>query len=106
MKMLDTNICIYTIKKKPGSVLERFKKEIISGMNLCVSVITLAELQYGVMKSSYPEKNAAALAQFMTALNVLPFGTSAAIEYGKVCAYLNGKGTPIDTMGTLDISNK
>ena len=47
--MLDTNICIYAIKNKPEKVLEKFKENLQEG--LCISVITLAELEYGVEKS-------------------------------------------------------
>ena len=57
--LLDTNICIYVIKKKPECVLRRLRENMQRG--LCISSITLAELQYGVSKSAYPEKNAAAL---------------------------------------------
>jgi len=96
MKMLDTNICIYTIKKKPESVLNRFKEELSDG--LCISSITLAELQHGVEKSERPEKNQIALAMLISAMTVLPFDDRAAVEYGKICAYLQKKGTPIGTM--------
>ena len=71
MKMLDTNICIYTIKHKPIEVLNRFKQEIFNG--LCISAITLAELKHGIEKSAKPEKNEPALAQLLTALTVIPF---------------------------------
>ena len=96
MKMLDTNICIYTIKKKPESVLNRFKEELSDG--LCISSITLAELQHGVEKSERPEKNQIALAMLISAMTVMPFDDIAAVEYGKICAYLQKKGTPIGTM--------
>ena len=101
MKMLDTNICIYTIKHKPDSVLQKFKTEMMSGNELCISVITLAELQHGVSKSGNPEKNQIALTQFLSFLSILPFDDYAAIEYGKICAYLQKKGTPIGTMDML-----
>ena len=97
--MLDTNICIYAIKKKPESVLERLHKELKSG--ICISVVTLAELQLGVEKSQFPERNTAALAQFLVPLNVLAFDDFAAVEYGKICADLQRKGTPIGTMDML-----
>ena len=48
--MLDTNICIYIIKQKPRSVLERFAAFPVG--DLGISVITLAELEYGASKSS------------------------------------------------------
>jgi predicted nucleic acid-binding protein len=47
--MLDTNVCIYLIKEHPASVLERFASHPVG---IGMSVITLAELEYGVSKSS------------------------------------------------------
>lgn len=99
MYMLDTNICIYAIKNKPEKVLQRIKSNMQNG--LCISVITLAELEHGVRKSLYPEKNEMALIQFLAILDVLPFDDLAAVEYGKLCAYLQKKGTPIGTMDML-----
>lgn len=99
MKMLDTNICIYTIKHKPESVIKRFTAEIPNG--LCISSITLAELWHGVEKSSNPQKNAATLAKFLTAITILPFDDLAAIEYGNICADLQKKGTPIGQMDMM-----
>lgn len=99
MKMLDTNICIYTIKHKPESVIKRFTAEIPNG--LCISSITLAELWHGVEKSSNPQKNATTLAKFLTAITILPFDDLAAIEYGNICADLQKKGTPIGQMDMM-----
>ena len=97
--MLDTNICIYAIKNKPEQVLRRLKENL--GKGLCISAITLAELEHGVEKSAHPEKNAAALLQFLAILDVLPFDDLAAVEYGRICAYLQKRGTPIGTMDML-----
>lgn len=97
--MLDTNICIYAIKRKPEQVFTRIKENLENG--LCISSITLAELEHGIEKSDYPEKNRASLTKFLTILNVLPFDEAAAREYGKICAYLQKKGTPIGTMDML-----
>ena len=99
MKMLDTNICIYTIKQKPIEVLNRFKQEIPDG--LCISAITLAELKHGIEKSVKPERNELALAQLLAALTVIPFDDLAAVEYGKIYACLQKQCTPIDTMDML-----
>ena len=52
--MLDTNICIYIIKKKYNNVLEKFHAELKNG--ICISAITLAELKHGTAKSQNPEK--------------------------------------------------
>ena len=97
--MLDTNICIYAIKNRPKQVFEKIKENLFCG--LCISAITLAELEHGVEKSLYPERNRAALLQFLSILDVLPFDDDAATEYGKICADLQRKGTPIGTMDML-----
>ena len=65
------------------------------------AAITLAELKHGIEKSAKPEKNELALAQLLTALTVIPFDDLAAVEYGKICAYLQKQGTPIGTMDML-----
>ena len=69
--MLDTNICIYAMKNKPEQVLQRLKKELNSGV--CISSITLAELEYGMKHSSNPIKNEQALLRFLVPLSILPF---------------------------------
>lgn len=96
--MLDTNICIYVMKKKPENVLRRFREEMDGG--ICISSITLAELEYGMKHSSDPVKNEQALLRFLAPLSVLPFGAAAASEYGEIRAYLQSQGTPI---GPLDM---
>ena len=80
--MLDTNICIYAMKNKPENVLQRLKKELNSGV--CISSITLAELEYGMKHSSNPAKNEQALLRFLIPLSILPFGAVAATEYGAI----------------------
>lgn len=97
--MLDTNICIYAMKNKPEKVLQRLKEEINDGV--CISSITLAELEYGMKHSSNPAKNEQALLRFLLPFDVLPFGAAAASEYGEIGAYLQKAGTPIDAMDML-----
>jgi len=96
--MLDTNICIYIIKQKPINVINRFRQLPIS--SIAISSITLSELEYGVMKSSKPDQNQIALAQFVAPLEILPYGDDAAQYYGKIRAFLEKQGTPI---GALDM---
>lgn len=96
--MLDTNICIYAMKKRPERVLQRLKEALDSGV--CISSITLAELEYGMKHSSNPGKNAQALLRFLAPFSILPFGSAAASEYGEIRAHLQGLGTPI---GPLDM---
>lgn len=99
MYMLDTNICIYAIKNKPERVMAQIHAHMEDG--LCISSITLAELRHGVEKSAAVEKNTTALLKFLSILKVLPFDDFAAIEYGKICSYLERRGTPIGPMDML-----
>ena len=97
--MLDTNICICAMKNKLEQVLQRLKKELNSGV--CISSITLAELEYGMKHSSNPVKNEQALLRFLVPLSILPFGTAAASEYGEIRAHLQRSGTPIGPLNML-----
>ena len=83
--LLDTNICIYIIKRKPHDVIERFMQTKISQIG--ISSITLSELFYGVSKSSKPEQNQIALTQFVAPLEILPNSDEAAQYYGALRAY-------------------
>ncbi len=99
MYLLDTNICIYLIKKKPIEVLQHFQK-IDVGM-IGISSITHSELLFGVEKSQFPEKNFDALEKFTVSLEVLPYDSKASYVYGKIRKNLESKGTPIGSMDTL-----
>jgi len=101
--LLDTNICIYIIKKRPAGVLKKF--ESLSLGDVAISSITLAELYYGIMKSSNPKKNQEALDKFLIPLEILEFDYNATIEYGKIRADLEKKGTPIGPLDTLIASH-
>lgn len=96
--LLDTNICIYIIKKKPPSVFKRFQSLSIGDVG--ISTITLAELKYGVAKSALKGKNQTALQQFLIPLEIIDFNYEAAIMYGEIRAYLEKSGQPI---GSLDM---
>ena len=97
--MLDTNICIYAIKNKPQAVITNLLQH--SADDICVSSITYGELMHGVEKSQAVERNRMAITLFLSAISILPFGSSAAEEYGKIRADLERKGTPIGPMDTL-----
>lgn len=97
--LLDTNICIYIIKRKPAIVLEKFKE--LSLGSVAISTITLAELEYGIHKSVNPDKNLEALNQFLIPLDIKAFDYDATITYGKIRADLEKKGTPIGPLDTL-----
>lgn len=90
--MLDTNIVIYVIKRKPLDVRETFNRH---AGQMCISSITLAELIHGAEKSAIPEKNMRHVEDFISRLDVLEYGNKAASHYGDIRADLERKGTPI-----------
>ncbi|QIB50145.1 tRNA(fMet)-specific endonuclease VapC [Pseudomonas sp. OIL-1] len=90
--MLDTNICIFTIKNRPQSVREAFTQH---HGQMCISTITLMELIYGAEKSSNPERNLAVIEGFATRLEVLSYDQAAAAHTGQLRAELTKAGTPI-----------
>ncbi len=96
--MLDTNTCIYIIKRKPVEVINRFRQFQISQVS--ISSITFSELEYGAIKSSKPEQNHLALAQFLAPIEILPYDNGTAHHYGELRFYLEKHGTPI---GSLDM---
>lgn len=97
--MLDTNICIYIIKQQPQTVLERFAFHPVG--ELGISVITLAELEYGASKSSNPTRNREALEQFISPLELAAFGRPATLTYGRMRTLLEKRGRPIGSMDML-----
>ena len=96
--MLDTNTCIFAINKN-AAVRARFVAEYPFG--LAISAITEAELWFGVENSAKPEKNAETLRTFLATVEIVPFDTLAAAEYGRVRVKLKRAGTPIGDRDTL-----
>ena len=90
--MLDTNICIFTIKNRPEHVREIFNR---NQDRLCISSVTLMELIYGAEKSSMPERNLAVVEGFAARLQVLPYDEAGAAHTGQLRAELASQGKPI-----------
>ena len=90
--MLDTNIVIYVIKRRPMEVLEVFNQH--TGQ-MCISSITLAELFHGVEKSSRPEHNWRQVEDFTSRLDILEYGYKAAAHYGDIRADLEREGNAV-----------
>lgn len=90
--LLDTNICIYVIKRRPVEVLTKFNN---AAGYLAISSITLAELLHGVEKSQHLNKNLQAVEDFCSRLDVISYDDKAAAHYGEIRAELERAGTPI-----------
>jgi tRNA(fMet)-specific endonuclease VapC len=96
--LLDTNICIYIINRRPIAVFDRF--EGLKVGQVAISSITGAELSFGVEKSGSP-RNRQALDKFLAPLEILAFDEAAMRAYGSLRSHLEGQGTPIGSMDML-----
>ena len=90
--LLDTNIVIYVLKRRPVEVLSTFNA---NASRMAISSITLAELLHGAEKSSRVSENLAAIEDFCSRLEILPYGPKAAQHYGAIRAALEKLGQPI-----------
>jgi tRNA(fMet)-specific endonuclease VapC len=90
--LLDTHTVIYVLKRRPVEVLSTFNA---NASRMAISAITLAELMHGAEKSSRVSENLAAIEDFCSRLQVLPYGPKAAQHYGAIRAALEKLGQPI-----------
>lgn len=90
--LLDTNIVIYVLKQRPMEVLQAFNA---NADRMAISAITLSELFHGAEKSMHVSQNLAAIEDFYSRLEVLPYGSKAAQHYGAIRASLEKLGQPI-----------
>lgn len=91
--MLDTDTCSYIMKRSHPTVLKRLQAVPVS--NVCMSVITKAELLYGVEVSPRRAQDAAALAAFLPYVETVDFADDAAHHYAEIRADLKRRGTLI-----------
>ena len=90
--LLDTNIVIYVIKRRPLAALQLFNE---NAAHMAISSITLAELLHGAEKSNEPARSRAVVEDFCSRLEVLTYGPKAALHYGSIRASLERRGLPI-----------
>ena len=97
--LLDTNACVELIRGRSRRVLDRLMEHPVG--SVAISSVTLAELCYGVERSSDPPRNQVALLQFCAPLEIAPFDHRAAATYGHVRADLERMGSPVGPLDTL-----
>ena len=90
--LLDTNIVIYVLKRRPAEVLSTFNA---NASRMAISSITLAELLHSAEKSSRVSENLSVIEDFCSRLQVLSYGAKAAQHYGAIRAALEKIGQPI-----------
>jgi tRNA(fMet)-specific endonuclease VapC len=97
--LLDTNICIYIINNR----FEGSTSWIINAgiENVCVSSISVAELEFGITKSTKFDETQTALYKFLSGFNLIDFDAVAARSYGRIRADLQSKGNIIGAMDML-----
>ncbi len=96
--LIDTNICIYIMNDHPPEVIKKFRKTGVG--NICVSSITVSELQYGACNSKQIKNNQKRLNEFLRPFEIISYDESASIYYGQIRSYLEKQGTVI---GPLDM---
>ena len=97
--LLDTNICVFVIRRKSATVLTRLEK--YAADEVGISAVTLAELRYGADKSQRPAQNHAALDAFLVPLLTVDFDADVAECYGRVRTELERRGMPIGPLDTM-----
>ena len=95
--LLDTNIVIDVLKRRPVDVLAVFNT---NASRMAISSITLSELMYGAEKSLNVNRNLEAIEEFVSHLDVLPYDAKASQHYGQIKATLERKG---EIIGENDI---
>ncbi|WP_310646769.1 type II toxin-antitoxin system VapC family toxin [Limnohabitans sp.] len=90
--LLDTNIVIYVIKRRPIEVLGLFNEH---AGRMAMSAITLSELYHGAEKSAKVSQNLEAIEEFSSLLEVLPYTGKASAHYGSIRSSLEKAGQPI-----------
>ncbi len=90
MYMLDTNILIYALRH-PDSVCAG-RVAIHAGDDVCISVVTYAELEYGILNSSDPKRNREAIRRILAGIRILDFDLVAATHFGMILTALKRKG--------------
>lgn len=93
MYFLDTNTCIYYLNGRYSSILDKFKRT--NADLIVIPAIVKAELYYGAEKSLKKKINLNILDSFLCPFQIADFNSDSAIEYARIRADLEKKGTPI-----------
>ncbi len=99
--LLDTNICVYLINRKPQYEAVLRHMDGLAYNDILISAITIAELRYGVANSTKPEQNREKFESFIERFDIVDFDDAAAAAYGRIRTELKNAGTPIGPLDTL-----
>ena len=90
--LLDTNIVIYVMKRRPIEVLETFNQ---NASRMAISAITMSELHHGAEKSVRVTQNLEVIEEFASRLEILPYTEKASQHYGSIRSVLEKSGQVI-----------
>jgi tRNA(fMet)-specific endonuclease VapC len=96
--LLDTNTASYIIKGNVPHVRERLSR--VAPANVLISVITEAELRFGVIRLPDAKRLSILVDQFLRFIEIRAWDSTAAIKYAALRATLEREGQP---MGGLDM---
>jgi tRNA(fMet)-specific endonuclease VapC len=96
--LLDTDVCI-AIMNREERVRPHLEQHAPSTLRM--SAVTLAELRFGIAKSTQPKRATANLNALMSKVGVVPFDEAATTRYGDLRALLERRGSPIGPLDTL-----
>ena len=96
--LIDTNICIHIMNKRPHGVIHKFKNTDVGQIG--ISTITVSELNYGASKSKLQKQNFKRLEEFLTPFEIIPYDQDASQYYGEIRYQLENQGNII---GPLDL---
>jgi tRNA(fMet)-specific endonuclease VapC len=97
--MLDTDTCSDIMKRSHPLVLKRLQS--VSVEDVCMSVVTKAELLYGVEVSPRHTQDAVALAAFLPYVEAMEFDDDAALHFAEIRADLKTRGALIGASDLL-----
>ena len=89
MYMLDTDILIFCMRHPDSVCASRVASHL--GIDVCISVVTYAELEFGICNSSMPGQSRAAVNRILAGIRILDFDKHAAVHYGSILADLKRK---------------
>jgi tRNA(fMet)-specific endonuclease VapC len=100
--LLDTSTCVTLLRRRTEGaerILRRLTRHAVT--DIAIGTLTVAELEFGVARSSDPATNRARLNQFLLPLQIFAFDGAAAARYGTLRAELESKGMGIGPIDTL-----
>jgi tRNA(fMet)-specific endonuclease VapC len=93
LRFLDTDTCVAYLRGTSVRVRDRLLKQ--SRSTIALPAIVMAELLFGLEKSTQRQQRDSVIQQFVRTFRIVPFAERAAEHYARIRALLESKGQPI-----------